>query len=181
MALFVYVDNSTIWIEGQRLSAVKRGLAPNIGEAMARGITDRDWRYDFGRLYQLACPLDQAVGRSILFGSRPPSFDTLWTHAREQGFEVEVYDRNAANKEKRVDTGLVTVLLDDSYQHMRSERGDMAVIVGGDGDYVPPAESITQRGIKLRVVCWRHATSGDLAGLADEYITLDGHLDELAA
>jgi hypothetical protein len=28
MTLYVYVDNSNIWIEGQRIQAVRLGLAP---------------------------------------------------------------------------------------------------------------------------------------------------------
>lgn len=65
MVLFVSVDNSNVWIEGQRLSAVRFGLAVNPVEAMKRGIVDHDWRYDFGRLYAIACPESAPVGRSI--------------------------------------------------------------------------------------------------------------------
>lgn len=180
MVLFVYVDNSNIWIEGQRASAVQKGLAKDAWEAMDQGILDRGWTYDFGRLYELACPPDAQIGRSILLGSRPPKNDSLWQRARDEGFEVEVFDRSAANKEKRVDTRLVTVIMEDSFQHMRSDRGDTAVIVAGDGDYVPAVESLHQRGLRARVVCWKHATNRDLQQMADEYQPLDPHLDHLS-
>jgi hypothetical protein len=73
MTLYVYVDNSNIWIEGQRIQAVRQGLAPDIRAALRQNIT-APWTYDFGRLYDLLCPPGAPVGRSILFGSRPPEF-----------------------------------------------------------------------------------------------------------
>jgi hypothetical protein len=47
--LFVYVDSSNLWIEGQRLSAVRRPMAVDAVAAMKRGIVDHDWRIDFGQ------------------------------------------------------------------------------------------------------------------------------------
>src|SRR4051794_28651688 len=88
--LFTYVDNSNVWIEGQRVSAVKRGLASSPWDAMKRGIVDAAWRYDFGKLNSLVCPADARVGRSFLVGSRPPANDSLWDSARQEGFEVRV-------------------------------------------------------------------------------------------
>ena len=89
MVLFVYVDNSNVWIEGQRVSAVRKGMARSAWEAMEQDVLDREWQYDFGRLYELACPDEAVVGRSILFGSRPPPppNDSRRSRARREGFE----------------------------------------------------------------------------------------------
>ena len=119
MARYVYVDNSNVWIEGQRVSAVRKGLAIDIRDAMSRNVLDPSWRCDFGRLYELACPVTETIGRSALFGSRPPANDSLWARARSEGFEVVVHDRNVANREKKVDVGIATMLLDDSHEYMR--------------------------------------------------------------
>jgi hypothetical protein len=78
--LLGYVDNSNVWIEGQRIQAVKRGLARDPYDAMNRRVR-APWSYDFGRLYELVCPLGTRVGRSILVGSRPPSNDSVWERA----------------------------------------------------------------------------------------------------
>jgi hypothetical protein len=43
----------------------------------------------------------------LLVGSRPPPNDTVWEMAKRGGFEVITHDRDAANKEKAVDTELV--------------------------------------------------------------------------
>lgn len=180
MVLFVYVDNSNVWIEGQRLSAVRRGMAADPVDAMKRGIVDHDWRYDFGRLYAIACPEGVPVGRSILFGSRPPANDSLWVRAQREGFEVRVFDRNAANKEKQVDVSLATTMMEDSYEHMKPARGDRVVLMTGDGDYTPTLESLALRGIPTSIVFWRHATARTLGDVADRFHDLDPHLDFLA-
>lgn len=68
MVLFVHVDKSNLWIEGMRVSAVRRGLASTTADAMANDILDHDWSYDFGKLYQAICPDTPQIGRSALFG-----------------------------------------------------------------------------------------------------------------
>ena len=180
MVLFVYVDNSNVWIEGRRASAVAKGLAPSFQDAFDNAIVDPSWNYDFGRLYNLACPPGASIGRTILIGSRPPPNDSLWERAREASFEVEVYDRNADNKEKMVDTGLATRLLADSYEYMQVRVPNvMAVLVTGDGDYLPPVLDLQRRGIKVRVVFWGHAVNRQLRDAADEFESLDPYLDSL--
>ncbi|MEU8308950.1 NYN domain-containing protein [Actinomadura sp. NPDC048955] len=119
------------------------------------------------------------VGRSFLVGSRPPPNDSVWARAEDEGFEVEVLDRNAANKEKRVDSSLLTVLLEDSYEYMDAGRGDLAVLVAGDGDFQPALASLHRRGLRMRVLSWRHACSRDLREGADEFYVLDPFFDWL--
>ena len=178
MVLFAYVDNSNLWIEGGHIQAVRLGLATDPLDAARRRVTPR-WAYDFGRLYGLACPLGEQIGRSILFGSRPPANDSLWQRARAEGFEVAVFDRNAANKEKQVDTSLATLMVEDSYTYMKPERHDMALLVAGDGDFIPPVRSVQNRGLRVRVVFWRHGTSRGLREAADEFLELDPYFDQL--
>lgn len=172
MTLFVYVDNSNVWIEGMRVSAVKNGMASSPMDAMNRKITDHTWAYDFGRLYSAICPEGATIGRSSLFGSRPPANDTLWKLAADAGFQVEVFDRNFSNKEKEVDSAITTQMLEDSFIFMKPDR-DRVVLVAGDRDYVPPVESMARRGISTTVVFWQHATARDLRMKADDFSPLD--------
>jgi NYN domain-containing protein len=171
MALFVYVDNSNIWIEGMRVSAARKGLAASLQDAMDRQILDRGWSYDFGCLYSAVCPDTAQIGRSSLFGSRPPPNDSLWALAEEQGFEVHVFDRSFG-REKEVDVAIATQMTADSYEYMKHERGDRVVLVSGDRDYVPTIEHLAKRGFKTTVVFWEHATAVDLRTVAD-FFALD--------
>lgn len=177
VALFVYVDYSNVWIEGMRVSGVRRGIAPDAFAAMRDHVTDQSWRLDFGRLYQAVCPRDAQIGRSSLFGSRPPDNDSLWEIARRQGFEVDVFDRNAGNKEKQVDVAIATQMMEDSYEYMSADRGDRVVLVSGDRDYLPTLRSLEKRGFPMTVVFWSHGMSHELRDSADDYFELDGIFD----
>jgi hypothetical protein len=176
--LFTYVDNSNVWIEGQRIQAVKLGLARDPYDAMRRSIT-APWSYEFGRLYEIVCPAGARIGRSLLVGSKPPPNDSVWARARSEGFDVEVFDRNIANREKQVDSYIVTTMLDDSYVHMKSDRGDIAVLAAGDGDYLPSVRSLQRRGLRVRVVFWKHAANRELRETASEFVELDAYFDSL--
>ena len=178
MTLYVYVDNSNIWIEGQRIQAVREGLAPDIRTALRQKIT-APWTYDFGKLYSVLCPPGEKVGRSILFGSRPPENDSIWQRVRDADFQVRTFDRSTfTNKEKQVDIALSTTMMEDSFKYMTA--GDTAVLAAGDGDFVPTVESLQARGLAVRVVSWSHAVSYQLRATADEYIELDPHFDDLS-
>jgi hypothetical protein len=177
--IFAYIDNSNVWIEGQRIQTVKQGKAKNVYEAGRDGAFLSSWSYDFGRLYELACPVGANVGRSMLVGSRPPPNDSVWQRARDEGFEVEVFSRNIANREKQVDSMIVTTMMADSYEYMKPERGDIAVLVAGDADYLPSMRRLQSRGLGLRVLFWRHATSAELRETATEFIELDPYFEWL--
>ncbi|MGQ4810437.1 hypothetical protein NKDENANG_03903 [Candidatus Entotheonellaceae bacterium PAL068K] len=53
MAEFLYVDNSNVFIEGQRVSAVDKGQAKNMKHAIDEKILDRNYRLDFGKLHKV--------------------------------------------------------------------------------------------------------------------------------
>lgn len=177
MADWIYVDNSNVFIEGKRVSAVKKGLAPNIFDAMNYNILDSDWRMSFGALYSFVAgnaPADCA--RALLFGSRPPQNDAIWDIARRAGFEVHVEDRNFANKEKKIDTGLTTALVKDAYKN--AKKDDVFTIVSGDADYVPAILELRADDFQVDVVFWEHAAH-ELKEAASNFYCLDPHLDGL--
>jgi hypothetical protein len=55
MADWIYVDNSNVFIEGQRVHAVQQGMALSIHDAMQNRIVDPGYRISFGKLYQFIC------------------------------------------------------------------------------------------------------------------------------
>jgi uncharacterized LabA/DUF88 family protein len=176
MANFLYVDNSNIWIEGMHVSAVAKGMAPDIWGAQQQRICDTSWSYDFGKLLTFAGGDRKEVGRAVLFGSRPPANDTLWAMARKVGFEVHVFDRNAQNKEKKVDTSIAVSMTEDSFQRMK--KGDEVTLVAGDRDHVPAVERLVERGFKVYVVFWEHAAR-ELREACTQFTSLNGYLEHL--
>ena len=177
MSDYIYVDNSNVFIEGKRVSAVKRGLAPTIWDAFDYNILDNDYRMSFGKLYEFVAGNNKAeTARAMLFGSRPPENDAIWDIARRVGFEVVTQDRNFANKEKKIDTGLVAAMSRDAYRN--SKAGDIFTIVSGDIDYVPAVDQMRGDGFQVDVVFWKHA-GRELREAATNFIPLDDHLDSL--
>lgn len=177
MSNFLYVDNSNVWIEGMHVSAAAQGKAPNIWTALNYRICDYDWKMDFGKLYEFAGGQSSEVGRAVLYGSRPPANDSLWTMAEKKGFEVIVHDRNIANKEKKVDANIVTDIVADSYELMKPGE-DEVTLVAGDADYVPTIEKLRGRGFRFDIVFWDHA-SKELKEAASNFVSLNPYLEQL--
>jgi uncharacterized LabA/DUF88 family protein len=178
MANFLYVDNSNVWIEGMHVAAVANGHAPTIWDALENRICDYAWKMDFGKLYQFAGGDQKDVGRAVLYGSRPPVNDSLWSIAKSRGFEVVVYDRNIQNREKKVDTSIAADMIADSYELMKPDT-DEVTLVSGDRDLVPAVEKLRRRGFKVDVVFWDHA-SVELRNAASSFVSLNQHLNLLA-
>jgi hypothetical protein len=100
----VLVDNSNIFIEGQKYSARLKGIG--VDPATGRQPGDPSWRINFAALLaELAGA--RKIHKALLVRSRPPQNDGVWEAAKHQGFEVVVHDRSADNREKAVDTELV--------------------------------------------------------------------------
>jgi uncharacterized LabA/DUF88 family protein len=175
---YIYVDNSNLFIEARRVSAVAKGFARNIVEAMNGNILDNTYTIDFGKLHQFVAGADRAkIARAALFGSRPPPNDSIWTFAKKAGFEVILTDRNIKNKEKRVDTGITTAMIRDSYKHA-NVKNDVITLVAGDGDFVPAIEALTADDYRVDLVFWDHA-SEELKKAASKFVSLNNHLDYL--
>jgi hypothetical protein len=96
----IIVDNSNVWIEGQKLAAKKKGVIKENSED--KDICDPSWRIDFGKLLSEVSEGQNIIG-AILVGSRPPASDSIWESADRSGFKVIVHDRNSAGKEKAVE------------------------------------------------------------------------------
>ena len=175
---WIYVDNSNVFIEGQRASAVKHGMALNVYDAMDNRILNQEYRLSFGKLYDfVAGQKNGDTARAMLFGSRPPQNDSIWEIARKAGFEVVVEDRNVANKEKKIDTGIVAALTRDAYRNAKA--GDVFTIVSGDSDYCPAIQQLIGDGFQVDVVFWDHA-SRELQEICSNFISLTPHIDVLS-
>ena len=95
---------------------------------------------------------------------------------------MHLEDRNYSNKEKKIDTGIATLLTKDAYKSDGYKNGkpeqDTFVLVAGDSDYVPTINELKADGFKVEVVFWNHA-SRELREVASKFIGLDGFLENL--
>lgn len=180
---YIYVDNSNLYIEGRRVSAVAQKIVPNIIQAMNNGVLDQGYTISFGKLHEFLCGRDKRnIKRAALFGSRPPPNDGIWQYAKRAGFELHLEDRNYANKEKKIDTGIATLLTKDAYKSDGYKSGnpqaDTFVLVAGDADYVPTIKELKEDGFIVEVVFWNHAAR-ELKEVASRFIDLDPYIENL--
>jgi uncharacterized LabA/DUF88 family protein len=91
------------------------------------------------------------TAKAKLYGSRPPENDAIWKVAERAGFEVITENRNVVNKEKKIDTGLVSALMRDAYRDGDKVK-DVFTIVAGDGDYVPAVRNLIEDNFRVEVV-----------------------------
>ena len=169
MSEYVYVDNSNVFIEGKKIAARRNGNKTEI---------DFSFRLDFGELYDFVAEHNpNKIARALLLGSSPPTSDKVWDVAQRAGFEVVVVDRNADNREKKIDTGIVAAMVRDAYTRVDKTR-DTITLVAGDSDYVPAVALLTEDGFRVEVVFWSSA-SAELKASATRFIELDRHLDKL--
>ncbi len=177
MKLFVYIDNSNLFIEGQRVSAVKKGYAFDLWDANDRRIFDYDWNVDYGKLSAF---LSQQVGdleAVKLWGSVPPP-DSFWKMVESRGFEVKTFQRGASGQEKKVDVAIAHQLTKDVYSGVISKEGSIIVLVAGDKDFVPVVEDFVQQGYTVHLAFWNHAAR-ELKEAASYFINLDSQHDNL--
>ena len=173
MTTFTYIDNSNVYIEGCRLAAVKNGIVNNIFEAMSTGVVDHRWQIDYGKLYEFLCGED-SVAR--LWGSPPPG-DSFWNMLERKGFNPTVYEKNAANREKKVDVAIAHRMTKDAYTMIDKDKDEL-LLVAGDSDFVPAVADLTGEGFKVEVAFWDHSAR-ELRETASRFISLDqyhGHL-----
>lgn len=165
----VVVDNSNVFIEGQKFSAREKNIRK--ANAMDREPQDPSWRIDFGNLlFQVSG--GRLVKHAILVGSRPPQNDSVWKSAEDCGFDVTVHDRSASNEEKAVDTELVAQ--GTEVICLASEPMELAIL-SGDRDFLPLVSVAHRR--KWLVEMWAFKNSfnptGQLAASVDRICPLD--------
>lgn len=178
MARFVYIDNSNVFIEGQRVAAVVRGFAMGMRDAQQRGIFHPAYRLDFGKLHDfLTRNGAPEIKRLALFGSRPPPNDSLWAIAKKKGFEPIIEDRNPSNQEKKIDTGITVAMVVDAFKRA-DKSADEFTLVGGDSDFVPAVRELVDDGFTVNVAFWDHA-SGELKRACSRFISMNPHFEEL--
>ncbi|TLU88152.1 MAG: NYN domain-containing protein [Chlorobium sp.] len=174
MKTYTYIDNSNLFIEGRRVSAVAKGMAPSIYDAMNHYILDHDWEVSYRELHNFLCGQNKSeIGGAKLWGSPPPG-DTFWSYVEKQGFEKTVFDKNYQGKEKKIDVAIAHSITKDAYTIIDKEKDEIA-LVAGDKDFVPVVEDLVKEGYNVQVVFWDHVAK-ELRDAASNFLSLDKYL-----
>lgn len=169
MKCLIVVDNSNIFIEGQKFSAKTKGIVKS--SPSERDICDPSWRINFGGLLREIAE-GQEIISAILVGSRPPKSDSIWDAAKQNGFSVTVHDRNSQNEEKAVDTELV---VQGTEIICTTPEPGILKILSGDRDFIPLVSVAHRR--KWFVEMWAFSNAynpgGEMARSVDGIKPLD--------
>ena len=173
MECVVLVDNSNVFIEARKLSAVRLDLPAVIP---GRSAQDQNWRLDYSELLTWLAN-GRKIRKAFLVGSRPPPNDRVWKLAKQSGFEVKTYDRDSNNKEKAVDSELVA----QGTRIICTTSPAVLVIASGDRDFIPLVNIAHDEGWIVEMAAFESAFSrlGEMATTVDKIRPLDGALDKI--
>ena len=141
----VFLDNSNLWIEGQRFASDPSGK---------RDYKDAAYRIDFGKILEHVTG-DREIVEARMYGSEPPPNDTVWRQAEGKGFKVQVFQRNYRDKEKKVDTQMCVDITAAVFSTFPKDR--VLVLLAGDADYIPAVEIALRREWLVEVHFWANA------------------------
>lgn len=162
--VYSFVDNSNIFIEAQK----------SYGKMKFNSDLGRRYRLDFGKLFEYIAGKRGDVffttkGKDTypkLYGSEPPKMDSLWRFLDNLGVDVNVFTRNAFNKEKEVDTALVWDVAQLVFSTKYKDNSHHVIaIAGGDKDFLKLYHEGTKVGYTVEFYCWEHSTAGEIKKL----------------
>ena len=174
--VFVYWDNSNIFISAKDVAAKREGEAARFRV-----------RVHFGHLLQLA-RAEREVEHAVAVGSIPPELRHVWNHMENEGVTVHLLERGAMlGGEQGVDHVLQTAMLRDAFDH----NGDpgIAVLLTGDGagfksgvGFHADLERMHSRGWHIEVLSWRYSCNRRMREWAERngsFVALDDHYESI--
>lgn len=175
----IFIDNSNLWIEGQKCYAEKHSLEVS---------WDPTWRFDVGRLKKLLTSFSNLrVDRERcevmvnLYGSTPPPVDTVWGAIRSHDVHVSTFARSAWNKrEKEVDAEIIADSVEAALVASHDKVRCDFIIVSGDRDLHRAVEKIKKYGFPVHIWSWKRCLASVYTKDADiDVYKLDEHLEEI--
>ncbi len=174
--VFVYWDNSNIFISAQQVATEREG-----DSARSRV------RLHFRHLLELA-RAGREIEHAIAVGSIPPELLHVWNRLENEGVTVRLFERGALQgREQGVDQALQTAMLRDAFDY----NGDpgIAVLLTGDGSgfadgvgFHADLQRMRSRGWRVEVLSWRHSCNRRMREWAEEegaFIALDDFYDSI--
>lgn len=161
--LALFIDNSNLFIEGKKFYAKYLSL---------RVTEDPSFRIDIGCLLKVLIR-----GRNMnfgkLYGSEPPSLDTVWTKIREHGLLVDTYQRDAKGKEKELGHALTADATE--YVCVREKTGCTGTIIlfSGGRDYCPLVEKILEYGWRVEITAFAGSINSKLKDMKNDRLEVN--------
>ncbi len=170
--VFIYWDNSNIFIEARRLAEINE-TEPDVRMRV---------RVHFENILHLA-HADRPIEKAYAVGSVPPELRQLWNRIENQGVIVDLFDRGEPwRSEQEVPDRLLQLrMLEDTVDY----NGDPGIVVllTGDGagyqegqGFHSTLERMHRKGWKFEVLSWQHSCASAIRHWAEQngkFIALD--------
>ena len=163
--LHLFIDNSNIFIEAQRVARTKYYFDDDL---------IRRVRISYGNLLEVVRQ-NRKLQETVLVGSRPPNNDLFWNKLKTFGIEPKIFDRSFG-QEKRVDAELSNAIRDTLEDNLTP--GTIA-LVAGDQDYIPTLERCVKRKWKVEIYFWEQASSALKSMEETQFINLDDSFESI--
>ena len=178
----VYIDNSNLWIQGQKTYAARNH---------SREQWDPTWRFDVGRLKDVLLeesgllPDQKRYTFEVrLYGSTPPPVDTVWRAIESHNVKVSTFARSSwTGREKEVDAEMIADAVDEGSDDYHGGVDSVFMIVSGDRDLARAVQKSSQKYMfPVHVWSWKNALAtvyrqSQLPGVHAHY--LDNYLDDI--
>lgn len=149
---YVFVDNSNVWITGQKVS----------GKKLKDVHIDYRSRVDLNRLLQLMVN-GRNICQAYLYVSVPPPRKAT----QEKHFVVKTFVRSASGKETNVTVAMAHDMLTTLYQHIDAPK--IIIAVTGDRDLTPSILKALDNGVPVELWSWEDAMAHEFCQLANNY------------
>ena len=171
-SVFIYWDNSNVFLEAQRLA-----------EERNEGRYARDRvRINFDntlRLAQAGRPLERAFAAESI----PPEMRQLWNRLESAGVEVQLFDRGRSGRGEQgmPDQMLQLRMLEDALDY-NGAPGIVVLLTGDGAGYLEGAgfhrtlERMHKRGWRVEILSWKHSCNQRMRRWAEQngvFVALD--------
>lgn len=169
---YLYIDSSSLLLEGRKVSAVHNGHAVDVWQATEQNILDTNYYINFGQILNVLelCTTTEQIN---LYGAVPFSSDCIWSIAKTHDITVNVFKENGGKRIVRASLDM----MEDSFLYMNML--DRIILIANDDSYIPCIEKIIENDMKVIVAFWSNV-SGELKRTCSEFIDLDNYCDKLS-
>ena len=176
--VFIYWDNSNIFIEAQRLAEER-----NEGPEARRRV-----RVHFENMFLLA-QAGRPMEKALAAGSVPPELRQLWNRLESRGGDVQLFDRGSMERgeQEMPDRILQFRMLEDGWDY-NGDPGTVVMLTGDGAGYLEGAgfhrtlERMHRRGWKIEILSWAHSCNQRMRRWAEEngaFVALDDFYDSV--
>ena len=173
MDVYIYLDNSNLFIEAKRLAEEKNG------EFARQAI-----RLHFDNFLALASA-GRTVRHAVVAGSVPPELRHLWVRLQNKGVECKIFERGVKGEQNVPDLMLQKAMLRDGL----TQAPSVAVLLTGDGaghfheeGFLATLKDLKTAKWRIEVLSWAHCINkflGDWVKKHGLFLPLDDYYDSI--